>query len=55
MLSFKFLSMAYDLFFSLPFAKVSVGNNKIEKTFRDNWISDANVLSFCDCLESYLK
>ena len=48
LLSVKFVSMADDVFFSLPFAKV-------EKTFRDNWISDADVLSCRDCLESNLK
>ena len=47
----KFLSMANDVFFRLPFAKVK----KIEKTFRDNGISDADVLSFGDGLESSLK
>ena len=51
MLSVKFVSMAGDVFSRLPFAKVE----EMEKTFRDNWISDADVLSFCDCLESNLK
>ena len=43
--------MTNDVFFHLPFAKVE----EMEKTFRENVISDADVLSFCDSLESYLK
>ena len=46
--------MAYDDFFRLPFAKVE----EMEKTFnqvRDNGISDADVLSFRNRLESDLK
>ena len=39
MLFLKFLFMANDVFFRLPFAKVE----EMEKTFRDNWISDADV------------
>ena len=37
--------------FCLPFAKVK----EMEKTFRDNGISDADVLSCRDRLESDLK
>ena len=51
LLSVMFLSMADDVFFRLPFTKVE----EIKKTFRDSWISDADVLSFCDRLERYLK
>ena len=47
----KFLPMANDVFYCLPFAKVK----EIEKTFRDNWICDADILSFCDHLESNMK
>ena len=47
----KFLSIAHDVVSSLPIAEVE----EMEKTFRDNWISDADVLSLCDCLESYSK
>ena len=43
--------MANDVFFRLPVAKVE----KMEKTFRDNGISDADILSFRDRLESDLK
>ena len=43
--------MANDVFCCLPFVKVK----EMEKTFRDNWISDADILSFCDYLESDLK
>ena len=43
--------MASDVLFSLPFAKVK----EMEKTFRVNRISDADILSFCDSLESDLK
>ena len=43
--------MANDVLFRLPFAKVE----EMEKTFRDNGISDADILSFHDCLESDLK
>ena len=46
--------MADDVFFRLLFAKVE----EMEKTFRGNSISDADVLSFCtclSCLESNLK
>ena len=50
-ISLEFLSMADDVFFCLPFAKVE----EMEKTFRDNRISGADVLSFCDRLESNLK
>ena len=47
----QFLSMANYVFFRLHFAKVK----KMEKTFRDKWISDADVLSFHNGLESSLK
>ena len=50
-LSVKFLSMADDFYFRLPFAKVE----EMEKIFRENWISDADVLSFHDSLERDLK
>ena len=43
--------MADDVFFRLLFAKVE----EMEKTFRGKSISDADVLSFCTCLESNLK
>ena len=43
--------MTDDVFFRLPFAKVE----EMEKTFRENGISDADVLSFRDRLESDLK
>ena len=43
--------MANDVLFRLPFAKVE----EMEKTFRDIVISDADILSFRDCLESDLK
>ena len=36
---------------SSPFAKVE----EMEKTFRDKWISNQDVLSFCYSLESHLK
>ena len=37
--------------FQMPFVKVK----EMEKIFRDNTISDADILSFCDRLESDLK
>ena len=40
--------MANDVFFRLPFAKVE----EMEKTFRDNGISDADALSFRGRLDS---
>ena len=43
--------MAHDVFSCLPFAKVM----EMEKTFRDNRISDADILSFCDHLDSDMK
>ena len=43
--------MANDVFFSLPSAIVG----EMEKTFSDNVISDADVLSFSDRLEGSLK
>ena len=43
--------MAYAVLFQLPFAKVE----ETEKTFRENRISNADVLSFRDRLESDLK
>ena len=51
LLSVKFLSMADDVLFRVPSAKVE----EMKKTFRDNGISDADILSFRDCLESDLK
>ena len=51
LMSVKFLLMANDLLFHPPFAKVE----EMEKTFRDHWISDADTLSFRECLESDLK
>ena len=45
--------MEYDVFFLLPFAKVE--EMETRKTCRDNWISDAGILSFGDCMESDLK
>ena len=48
LLSVKFLSMADDVFFRLPFAKVE----EMDKSFRDNEIRDADVLSFRDRLET---
>ena len=38
--------MTDDVFFRMPFATVE----EMEKTFRDNGISDADVLSFRDSL-----
>ena len=43
--------MAYAVLFQLPFAKVE----EIEEIFRENKISNADVLSFRDRLESALK
>ena len=43
--------MANDVLLCLPFAKVE----DMEKTFRDIVISDDDILSFRDCLESDLK
>ena len=43
--------MANDVLLCLPFAKVE----DMEKTFRDIVISDDDILSFHDCLESDLK
>ena len=43
--------MANDVLFRLPFAKVE----EMEKTFRDIVISDDDIQSFRDCLESDLK
>ena len=51
LLSIKFLSMANAVLFCLPFAKVE----EMEKTFRVNGISDADILSFRDRLASDLK
>ena len=51
LLSVKFLLVANDVLFRLPFAKVE----EMEKTFRDIVISVADILSFRDCLESDLK
>ena len=51
LLSVKFLFVANDVLFRLSFAKVE----EMEKTFRDIVISDADILSFRDCLESDLK
>ena len=45
------MAMAKDVFFRLPFAKVE----KMKKTFRDKWISGADLLSFLDRLESDLN
>ena len=43
--------MTDDVFFRMPFATVE----EMEKTFRDNGISDADVLSFRDGMESTLQ
>ena len=43
--------MANDVLLCLPFAKVEY----MEKTFTDIVISDDDILSFRDCLESDLK
>ena len=43
--------MAKDVLLRLPFAKVE----EMEKTFRDIVISDDDIQSFRDCLESDLK
>ena len=54
LLSVKFLLMANDVLFNLPFAKIE----EMEKTFRDIVIIDADHIlseSFGDCLESDLK
>ena len=51
LLSVQFLLVANDVLVRLPFAKVE----EMEKTFRDIVISDADILSFRDCLESDLK
>ena len=47
----KFFSMTNYVLFRLPVAKVE----EMEKTVRDNWINDADILSFRDRLESDLK
>ena len=51
LLFFKFPSMADVVFFCQPFDKVK----EMDKTVRDKWISDADVLSIHDCPESCLK
>ena len=51
LLSVQFLLVANDVLVRLPFAKVE----EMEKTFRDNRISDADILSFCDHLDSDMK